>query len=393
MVLVIIFVVYLARGILTPFVLAGLLALALGPLIGVLQRRLRFRRGFAVAAAYLLLAGVLVAIPLVFIPALARSAGALDLTQIAESLTEWVVSILESLRTFTLFGATFDLSSTLDPLIEQLQSDEGFEFDFEQLFGGAWAVTSAIFTSVLGFLTTSLLALVLSIYISSSVHGESRSGVYGLVPAQYQPEVRILGARIARVWTDYLRGQLTVALVVGAMTTVIMFALGMPGALIIGVIGGLLNIVPTFGPIFASVVAALVALVQGSYRLNVSNLVFALIVVGAYTVIQQLESSVITPRILGGAMSVSPIAVLLGILIGFSAAGILGAIVAVPVVATGKVVFNYAQAKLVDRDPFPDGMPPPKRTVKDRIDRLRNVVNGNSDEDVTDEDKEGADAV
>ncbi len=384
LVLVAVFVLYLARGIVTPFVLGALLVLVLTPVIDFLQRRLRFRRTLAVVTAYLLLIGVIVAIPVIFVPALARSAAALDVATIADQLSDWAVATLNSFRTLELIGTSVDLSSSIDPLLEALETGgEGFEFDFSTIYGGAMTVTSAVFTGVVGLLTTSILSLVISVYLALTLDEGARHSSYSLVPDPYIPEIRLLGERLARVWTDYLRGQLTVAVVVGVLTTIIMFALGVPGALVIGVIGGFFNIIPTFGPIFASVVAALVALVQGSNHLNVSNLVFALIVVGAYAVIQQLESNVITPRILGGAMSVSPLAILLGILVGFSAAGVLGAIIAVPVVASGREIFGYVRAKLVDEDPFPHGAPLSRTTMKERLDRI--LAGGfNTEEEPTD---------
>jgi predicted PurR-regulated permease PerM len=371
MLLVGLLVVYMARGILTPVVLAGLLALILNPFIGFLQRRLRLRRGFAVAIVYLAFVGAMVAIPILFIPALGRSAAALDLPAIIDELSAWAVATLESLRTFSFFGYSVDLSSSIDPLIETLSGGgEGLEVDLGRVFGGAWAVTSAVFSGAVAFVTSTILALVLSIYIASAIGREKPSGWYDLVPAPFVPEARILGARVARVWTDYLRGQLTVAVVVGILTTIVLFALGTPGALVLGVIGGVFNIIPTFGPIFAGFVAALVALIQGSDRLNVSNVFFALIVLGAYTVIQQLESNLITPRILGDAMAVSPLAILIGILVGFSGAGVLGAVVAVPVVASGREIFLYVRSKLVEEEPYPDGPPTRRRTLKDRWEEM-----------------------
>jgi predicted PurR-regulated permease PerM len=365
-------VVYLARGILTPLVLAGLLALVLRPFIGFLQRRVRLRRGVAVAVAYLGLVGAMVAIPILFIPALGRSAAALDLPAIVDELSAWAVATLESVRTLNLFGYAVDLTSSVDPLIESLTNGgDGLEIDFGQVFGGALAVTSAVFSGAVGFLTSAIVALVLSVYIASAAGRENSRRWYDLVPTPFVPEARILGARVSRVWTEYLRGQLTVAVAVGVLTAIVLFALGTPGALILGVIGGFFNIIPTFGPIFAGLVAAVVALVQGSDRLNVSNVVFAFIVVGAYAIIQQLESNVITPRILGGTLAVSPLVILLGILVGFSAAGVLGAVVAVPVVASGREIFLYVRAKLVDEDPYPDGPPPPRRTLKDRWEQFR----------------------
>jgi predicted PurR-regulated permease PerM len=371
MLLVGLVVLYLARGIFTPVVLAFLLALMLNPLIGLLQRRLRFRRGAAVAVVYLGFVGAMVAIPILFIPALTRSAAALDLPAIINELRDWAVATLESMRTVNLFGYSMDLDSSVDPLIETLTSGgEGLEVDLGRVFGGAWAVTSAVFGGAVALVTSTILALVLSIYIASAIGREKQSGWYNLVPAPYVPEVRILGARVSRVWTDYLRGQLTVAVVVGVLTTIVLFALGVPGALVLGVIGGVLNIIPTFGPIFAGIVAALVALIQGSERFNVSNVVFALIVLGAYVVLQQLESNLIAPRILGDAMAVSPLAILIGILVGFSGAGVLGAVVAVPVVASGREIFLYVRSKLVEEDPYPDGPPPPRRTLRDRWEEM-----------------------
>lgn len=372
LVLVGLWVLYLARGLLTPLVLGVLLALVLTPIISFLRRRLHFRHGLAVATAYLLFVAAVVVVPLLFIPAVIRSAAALDVMAIINQISSWAIETLESFRSVELFGSRIDLRSSVDPLIESLQTgEEGFDFDFVAILGGAWDVTSAVFTGVVGIGGTLLLSLVISIYLAGSVDRRARSWMYSLIPEGHGEEVRILGARIARVWTGYLGGQLTVAVVVGIVTGLIMFALGLPGALIIGVIGGFFNIVPTFGPIFAGVVAAAVALIQGSYRLDVSNLIFALIVVAAYVVIQQVESSVLTPRILGGAVDVSPLAILLGILVGFSAAGVLGAIVAVPVVATGREILLYVRAKLIDVKPFPEGHPPPRPTFMSRLETLR----------------------
>lgn len=374
-------ILYLGRSIFTPFVLALLLALVLSPAIDFFRSRLRFRHGAAVAVSYLLFVAVIVIVPVLLVPALVESAAAIDVVAIVDSATERAIETLESFRTVEIFGSELDLSSSIDPLLENLRREgQGFDFDLAAIFGEAWNITSAVFASVLGIFTTALLSLVMSVYLAGSVDRGARAWMYSLVPDAYNEEIRILGARIARVWTGYLRGQLTVAVVIGILTALTMFALGLPGALVVGVIGGFLNIVPTFGPIFASVIAAAVALAQGSYRFDVSNWVFALIVVGAYTVIQQLESSVITPRILGGAVAVSPLAILLGILVGFSAAGILGAIVAVPVVATGRELLMYVQAKLKDEAPFPDGVPPPRPTLRSRLENLRQRTDESSGE-------------
>jgi predicted PurR-regulated permease PerM len=113
-----------------------------------------------------------------------------------------------------------------------------------------------------------------------------------------------------------------------------------------------LALIPNLGPVLALIPAVIVALVQGSTYLPVSNLTFALIVFGLYGLIQQLEGNLITPRIVGQAIELPPVVVLVGVIIGTSTAGLLGAVLAAPIVATGRVILLYAWNKILDRDPF-----------------------------------------
>jgi len=137
--------------------------------------------------------------------------------------------------------------------------------------------------------------------------------------------------------------------------------------------------------------AVLVALVQGSNVLPVSNLIFALIVVLVYVVIQQVENNYLVPRIMGHSLHMHPVFVLIGVVVGASFAGVLGAFLAAPVLASLKVLGLYAHAKIVDRDPLAE---PPiveavevnrkprnrpwRRWLQQRIDRSRPAT-GNAD--------------
>jgi hypothetical protein len=82
-------------------------------------------------------------------------------------------------------------------------------------------------------------------------------------------------------------------------------------------------------------------------------LIFALIVVGLYFLIQQLENTFIVPRILGEAVDLHPFVVLIGVVIGANVAGILGALLAAPVIASGREIISYLYAKILGQDPFP----------------------------------------
>ena len=125
----------------------------------------------------------------------------------------------------------------------------------------------------------------------------------------------------------------------------------MPGALIFGILAGLLEVVPNLGPILAMIPAVITALIQGSNVLGpmgIDNVGFALITVGIYFLIQQLENNILVPRIIGDSINLHPIVVICAVAVGFSAAGILGALLAPPIVATFRVIGSYVHAKLLD---------------------------------------------
>ena len=111
-------------------------------------------------------------------------------------------------------------------------------------------------------------------------------------------------------------------LVVGVMTTIGLAALGMPGALYLGIIAGLLEIIPNLGPIIAAVPAVIVALIQGSASLPISNLAFAGLIILFYILVQQVEDKLIVPRVLGAALELPPLIVMTGIVVGASVGGI-----------------------------------------------------------------------
>jgi len=141
-------------------------------------------------------------------------------------------------------------------------------------------------------------------------------------------------------------------LVVGAMTTIGLAVLGVPGALYLGIVAGLLELIPNLGPIIATVPAVIVALIQGSTSLPISNLAFAGVVILFYILVQQVENNLIVPRVLGAALELPPLIVMTGIVIGASVGGILGALLATPLIATGRVVLHYIYRKMLGQNPI-----------------------------------------
>jgi predicted PurR-regulated permease PerM len=187
-----------------------------------------------------------------------------------------------------------------------------------------------------------------------------RQGVIDHMPDGYERDGYMLLMKQKRVWRGYLYGQLVNSIITGSLVFAVLWFVGLPGAFLMGVIMVVLNMIPTFGPILAAVPGILAALISGSTRWpDLEHWWFALIVAGIYLVVVQAQANVIAPKVMGTAVQLRPAIVLVGLMVGFQVGGLLGSLLAVPVIASIRDVAVYIWAKLLDKDPFPDEDPVP----------------------------------
>lgn len=135
-------------------------------------------------------------------------------------------------------------------------------------------------------------------------------------------------------------------LAIGIIVTIAAWLLGLQNALALGLIAGLLEIIPTLGPILATIPAVITALFQGSYRFDIDNLLLAVIVIIVYLLIQKLEDTVLTPTIQGRAVELPPLVVILSVLVGVHYWGLIGGIIAIPVVASARELLYFLDTKI-----------------------------------------------
>jgi len=185
-----------------------------------------------------------------------------------------------------------------------------------------------------------------------------------ITPVEYQGDVRRMIYELGLIWNAYLRGQLLLGFIVGIETVIAATILGLPQPLVLGLIAGILEFIPNLGPILSAVPAILLALISPSTTIpGLDGVLFALVVAAVYTFIQQSEALFLVPRIMGGHLDLHPLAILISVLSGAAIAGILGIILAAPIVATMRLLLVYIWGKLLDIDPFtkaplPVYMPP-----------------------------------
>ena len=153
-----------------------------------------------------------------------------------------------------------------------------------------------------------------------------------LVPLAWRRTVIRMGAAVGREVRLYLRGQLLIALAVGSLSAAGLFLVGVRNAPVLGIVVGLLNMIPYFGPIIGGIPAVLMALGDGPGK--------AALCAGVLTIVQQIDSAIISPRILGGITGFSPAVVLLAIFAGAQLGGIVGMLCALPLLMSIRTVFR-----------------------------------------------------
>jgi predicted PurR-regulated permease PerM len=226
---------------------------------------------------------------------------------------------------------------------------------------------------ILGPLIASIVSLVFTLLISIQMTIADdlfRNAALNLVPVAYKPEIKALMDKVGYIWNSFLRGELVLMLVVGLFVWFGNWLLGTPYAFALGVTAGLLEVIPSLGPLLAWIPAVFIALVFGSTRFTgMDPLVFALLVSLMYGLIQALENQVLVPQILGDAVNLPPVVVLIGVTIFGSLFGILGVLLATPTISTLSELFYYLYGKILEGP-----APPPDEDKRSLMDNVRGFI-------------------
>jgi predicted PurR-regulated permease PerM len=355
-------ILYVSRSVIPLLLMSALLALVLRPVILGLRQRLKMPRTSAVLVTYLLAMSILLTIPLILATQAVRVVNffmGLDYFAVVESTLIWLEGVLAGIRDLPIPVFERFVDSSVDAMLESLKNAESLEIStaprpapetvFETLIA-AFTVSYDFAVGLVGGVASSVLALIFfvltSIYLSLDGHKFWDAAVKSVPPA-YKPEIESLVVRIERVWTGFFRGQVTLMIIVGTAVWLGGAAVGLPFAFVLGVIAGLLEVLPNLGPTLATIPAVFIALVMGPSYYEMNHVIFALIVVGFYVLINFLENSFIVPNVLGEAVDIHPILVLTGVMVGAAKWGILGALLAAPMIATVKEIVGYLYFKIL----------------------------------------------
>jgi predicted PurR-regulated permease PerM len=311
------FLVWRVQEVLFLLVLAILLATAIEPLVKRLRRG-PFTRGTGVLAVYTLII-ILIGLPVYLLLPSVASQG--------EAFTTTLPDRLQQLRPYveTLHPAALAALATglVNSAVNAVQTPE--QPAQEQIVEAGTTAAQTLF----GFVTVFVLAFYWLVERASIKRVLLRA-----VPARHARDINTVWMEVEDKLGGWVRAQIILMLAVGTMASLGYLALGLPNPALLGVVAGLCEIIPMIGPFLAFAPAVLVALAA----LDPTR---ALMVVGYALVIQQIESNVLVPRVMGHSVGVSSLTVMLGILVGFALAGLPGAFLAVPIAGALQVVLAH----------------------------------------------------
>ncbi|MDT8307149.1 MAG: AI-2E family transporter [Anaerolineae bacterium] len=340
-------------GLIAQVVMAAVLAYLLHPLIRFIDERTPLRRGTITLIVYILflflLAGIITALGLVVYNQVVAFINNLPnlVTQTINLLRDW----FPDPETEILFGPFSFTLSTVEWSTVRAQA-LGL---VEPLLSRSGQYVSQAAGTTLRLLGNVLFVWVVSIYTALEI--PRLRGYVGSFaqPPGYRRDAELLMSEFGNIWSAYLRGQIILGLVIGTIVAITLGILQVQNALALGLLSGLLEFIPVVGPVIGTIAAMLVTLFQPTHFAGMSAFGHAGVVLAAMIVIQQLENNLLVPRIVGGALDLHPILVMVGVFMGASVAGILGAVLAAPVLASVKLVGVYAWRKMFDLPPFPPG--------------------------------------
>jgi predicted PurR-regulated permease PerM len=314
--IVLIEIVQAARGVLIWIGVAVFLALALNPAVEWLLGRGVPRRGLAVSIVFVGAILGVAALAATIVPSLVS-----ETNDFADAVPGYVEDLAAGEGRLGFLEREYQITERVREAIEN-----GGASRVLGLSGTAVAITKGIVTAIVATLTIAFLTLFMLLEGPRWIER-----FYSLLPESTQPRWRRIGGEINRTVAGYVTGNLTISLIAGIVSTLVLSLVGVPYALALGLLVAILDLIPLAGATIAAIAVSTVAFLDSTQS--------GIIVLVFFVLYQQLENHVLQPVVYGRTVQLSPLAVLIAVLIGAELAGVIGALAAIPVAGTIQVVF------------------------------------------------------
>jgi len=350
--LLLLFFIYLLsrfHQIIPPIIIAIIIAYIFNPIVNTLQRRIHLPRWLTIILAFIIFLAIIALILVFIIPQMSA-----NLEQLQIDPQEIITSIENALaQDYKVAGFVIHPSALADQLFGTLQ------VLIQPVVGQTVNIVKSIITSIIWM----IFIFLVSFYLlkDGTKLGE---WIACHVPPQLEQDYRWIQSEINLIWAAFFRGQLLLSAIVAVIFIIVGLIIGLPFAVGMALLAGILEFLPSIGHGIWLVIASLLAFFLGSTWLPVPNWIFTLIVIGLHFIFEQFDLNYLIPRIVGRRVHLPPLVVILGIVGGALLAGVIGIPLAAPTIASMRVIGRYIFAHLFDMDWVPisatQPLPPPK---------------------------------
>ena len=337
-----------SRSIIGPLILAFILASLIHPVAVWMSARLRFGWRLSVNIIFFLL--------LVVSTAIFAVAG-LTIIQQAQSLLDFVQSFVNN------------LPETIDHLIHEQVVLGPFAIDLalldieelarqmlgmvEPLISQAGSMLGAVAASA-AITTWWAIFIFLVSYFLLSASNQVQQGLVRIEIPGYDTDIQQLVDELSRIWGAFLRGQLILSLLITVVYYIMLSILGTRLALVIAILAGLAAFVPYLGPMVVWAITAIVTFLQPSNYFGLQPIFFTLLVLVCCVILNQIVDNFIYPRLMGSRLGIHPAGILIAAIVVTDWIGLVGLLLAAPVLATITLLARYIGHKMFDMDPWND---------------------------------------
>jgi predicted PurR-regulated permease PerM len=308
-------IVWIARQVLTWVLIAVFLALALNPAVDWLQRHGVGRRGLATAITVILVLVGFALLGLLFIPTLVR-----EVNGLVDALPGYVDDITHRRGRLGFLESKYHVTERVRDAVES-----GGASRILGLTGTALAITKGIITAVVA--TVTILFMTVFMLIEGPAWMER---FYALLPEGSRERWRGIGHKIYLTVGGYVTGNLFISIIAGVTSTIMLLALGVPYAVALGLLVAILDLIPLAGATIAAIIVCTIGFIHAISA--------GIILIVFFILYQQLENHVLQPLVYSRTVQLSPLAILISVLVGAQIAGVLGALVAIPIAGTIQVL-------------------------------------------------------
>lgn len=302
-----------------------IVAYTLNPIVKFFEKK-KLNKTLSILIVFVLIIGVVSSLFIILGPRISK-----EISILSRNLPSYIDKIYNfSIRKYKILSGKFDIP-TFDKMI-----DQSLTRIKDNLLSGLINM-ARFFSRTISRVSTFILIPIFTFYFLKDKEIFKKK-IIELTPKKMRKDLIDIGNEVDRVIGRYIKGQLIVCTFVGVGTSIILSIIGVNFSILIGIFAGITNIIPYLGPFVGGALAVIFAALD-----DPSKIIWVII---GITIVQQLESSFVSPNVVGNSVGLHPIVVMLSVLIAGSYFGVLGMILAVPTVSTIRILYKFLKKKI-----------------------------------------------